>query len=130
MGARDARHPFHRQRLEAGLGICVDPVAPPHRIECADHCRPGFRIRQGSGIGAVNRENDVGVLESRLARRDGRPGRGDILVAVSCNLHSALFNRDLGPESDEFLHGLRDRGAARLARGFLEDGDFHPRARG
>ena len=39
LGAGDARHPLHRQRLESGRGVSLDRLAAPQRIERTDQQR-------------------------------------------------------------------------------------------
>ena len=46
--------------------------------------------------------------------------------AIDAPSPAPVFDRNIGAERDEFLDGLGNGGAARLARRFLQDRDLHP----
>jgi hypothetical protein len=81
LGAGDARHLFHRQRLQPCLGISGDVGLAPRRIERADKQRTLVGALQGRRVRPGNAQDDTGVLQRRGAAGDGSTGSLIIRIA-------------------------------------------------
>ena len=84
------------------------------------------RARKRRRVGRIDAKDRPSADENRLAIADAGACCLEIGVADGCRLAGAVLDRDLGTESDEFLHRFGNRGAAGLARRrFPEDRDLH-----
>jgi hypothetical protein len=126
LGAGDPRHPLHRERVEPRRCKGLDAIALASRIERSDQQRTFVRTRERFRFRTVHAQDYAGALEHVLARADRGVRFLEIEVGDGRSRARAFLDRHLGAEGRELLHSLRSRGAARLARRFLQDRDFHP----
>ena len=117
--ARDARHEFHRQRLEPGIGIGLDPVAPGEGIEQrGDHGpRPGAGQRHD--VGRLDAEDDVRPLHRLRAGHDVGPGFAIGGIGDRRGSARAFLHRDAGAERQELLDRFGRGGDPGFPRGPL-----------
>ena len=125
MGAGDARHPFHRQRIQIDCSIAVDVIAACQRVQPADQqcscLRPSQRLR----VRGLDAQQDVGFADNRLAVAKACAGCLEIAIGDRGLLAGPALDRNGGPKRDEFLDCFGDCGAARFARcRFLENGNL------
>src|SRR6185437_12724802 len=75
-------------------------------------------------VGTVDCQDDPGALEDVRTRSRLRAGRLELGIGDRRTLAGAGLDRHLGTKRDELPGGLRNGGATRLARRFLQNRDF------
>ena len=105
--ARDARHQLHRQRLDAGGGIGIDPRALPERVERRDEPRAGLGTGKAGRILTLNGKKYVCAFNRSGTVRDRRTCISIGLVRNGGGHACAGFDRHACAESDEFLRSFR-----------------------
>jgi hypothetical protein len=114
--ARDARHEFHRQRLEPGRGISLDPRAIAERIERGDYPRARLDAGKAGRIGPLHRQHDIRAGQCRCAIADLGARIGISRIRDGRGFTRPGLDRERCTECDELLHRLRRGGDAFLAR--------------
>ncbi|MGY4327106.1 hypothetical protein ACVWWG_001523 [Bradyrhizobium sp. LB7.2] len=122
--ARDARHQFHREGRDAGIGDRLQRRLIAVGVHDGDDERAALVLRQLGGFRALHLDDDVGVLQRVGA--DGGPHGGEFGIRQARLEAGARLNGDLGAQPLELLHRIRRSGNARLRRiDFLGNGDLH-----
>jgi hypothetical protein len=117
--ACDARHELHRQRLDPGRGVGIHAPPLAERIETRHQQRTGLLSAERLNRWPLNAQNDVGILQRRLAVAHARPRSRIVRIRYRRPRASARFHRHARAKTDELLHRLRRRSNPALARSKL-----------
>ena len=103
LGAGDARHPLHRQRLQPCCRVGVDRLPLPHRIERADEQRAVLCAVKRRRIGSVDAQDDARVLEDLGATADLRAAASKSASGIDASLPAPVSTATSAPSAANFL---------------------------
>ncbi|MEY9737466.1 hypothetical protein ABH985_005255 [Bradyrhizobium ottawaense] len=122
--ARDARHQFHREGGNAGIGDRLQRGLVAIGVHDGDDERAALVLRELGGFRTLHLDDDVGILQRICA--DGGTYRGEFGIRQARFEAGARLDGDLGAQRLELLHRIGRSGDSRLERiDFLGNGDLH-----
>ena len=125
LGTGDARHEFHGERVDAGLGQAFRHLGVAVRAEMGDQ-QDALQLGQSRVIRAAHREERVGALECCSCGADFRTCVGKGVIGHGGGQARALLDGDFMAGGHEFLDGFRGGCHAGFTRmSFFQNGNSH-----